>query len=136
MTTRALPTRPPSTTRRPSRPPTPPRAAAAATESIFGTPLTSSAYDPGSPSPGDQFVLVSLEQAQRDVDQAINQTVSRLFDGNGSTTPAELLRLFRYPAHSERGVARAAEIFQRTLELVAAKVKDAVTFDVYGSVRK
>jgi len=35
------------------------------------------------------------------------------------------LRLFRYPAESELGVARAAEIYQRTLELVEAKAKEA-----------
>ena len=96
-------------------------------------PSTSLSYDPvGSPSVGDEFVLVSLEEATAEVDKAVNQTIDRLFSQNANaTTPAELLRLFRYPAHSERGLARAAEIFQRTLELVAAKVRDA-GFDIQG----
>ena len=33
-------------------------------------------------------------------------------------TPAQLLNIFRYPSSSERELARAGEIYLRTLELV------------------
>ncbi len=57
------------------------------TQSIFGTPVgssSSSSYDPGRPSVGDEFVLVSLEEAQREVDRAINQTIANLFSTEAS----------------------------------------------------
>ena len=41
-----------------------------------------SAYQIGSPSPGDEFVLVALEEATFEVDKALNSTVRHLFEGN------------------------------------------------------
>ena len=49
--------------------------------SIREEPKTS-AYQIGSPSPGDEFVLVSLEEATFEVDKALNSTVTHLFDGS------------------------------------------------------
>ena len=40
------------------------------------------------------------------------------------TNPGDLVRIFRYPPEDQRGVARAAEIYERTLNLVAEKVKE------------
>ena len=83
--------------------------------------------DPGS-TIGDQFVLVALEEALVDVDKALNSTLDHLFSasnrgGNATSSSRELLRIFRYPPENQRGVARAAEVFERTLDLVAEKVK-------------
>ncbi len=73
---------------------------------------------------GDEFVLVALEEARTAVNRALDATVSTLFTGSGrNATPSELLRVFRYPPSSDREVARAAEIFERTLEIVAEKVR-------------
>ena len=55
-------------------------------------------YDPSVPSPGDDFVLVSLEEASMDVDKALNNTVAALLGQNANArnaTPAHLLRVFR-----------------------------------------
>ena len=82
-------------------------------------------------SRGDEFVLVSLEEASIDVDKALNSTLDSLFSGSKSfnnTSTRELLRIFRYPPENQRGLARSAEIFERTLDLVAQKVQQA-TFD-------
>ena len=49
--------------------------------SIREEPKTS-AYQIGSPSPGDEFVLVALEEATFEVDKALNSTVKHLFEGN------------------------------------------------------
>ena len=84
------------------------------------------AYRIGRPSAGDEFVVVALEEATLEVDKAIKSTVDNLFSGSRSitnSTPAELLRLFRYPPESQRGLARSAEIYERTLQLVAEKVR-------------
>ena len=42
------------------------------------------------------------------------------------TNPGDLVRIFRYPPEDQRGVARAAEIYERTLDLVAEKVKKSL----------
>ena len=85
-------------------------------------------YDIGIPSAGDEFVVVALEEATIEVDKAIKSTVDNLFSGSPksitNSTPAELLRLFRYPPENQRGLARSAEIYERTLELVAEKVRE------------
>ncbi len=93
-----------------------------------GSYETGSSYEPGRPSPGDDFVLVALEEATHEVDKALNATVERLFSGGQksitNSTPSELIRVFRYPPENQRQVARAAEVFERTLELVARRVQD------------
>ena len=79
------------------------------------------------PTFGDDYVLLALEQASIDVNKALNATVHALFEDPHSrknATPMELLRVFRYPPTSEREVARAGEIYERTLELVANHVKE------------
>ena len=88
------------------------------------------AYEVNNTGQGDEFVLVSLEEAFDDVDKALNSTIASLFSETGNLTSirstGELLRIFRYPPESQRGLARAAEIFERTLDLVAEKVKETM----------
>ena len=89
---------------------------------------TSVDEDPVGSSIGDQFVLVALEEALVDVDKALNSTLDALFSSSSSNafsnaSSRELIRIFRYPPENQRGVARAAEVFERTLDLVAEKVK-------------
>ena len=73
-----------------------------------------------------RFVVLSLQEARDTVDLALNRTVEGLFASHQHTnrTPAQLLRIFRYPSGSRRELARAGEIYQRTLELVEAKVRE------------
>ena len=86
-------------------------------------------YDIGNPTPGDGFVLVSLEEASTSIDRALNATLSQLFakpqksGEEGAPTvvteqPPEALTQLRFPPESEREVAKAAEIYERTLQLV------------------
>ena len=75
-------------------------------------------------------MVVSLEEARTTVDRALNRTVEVLFEAHRHTarTPPQLLNIFRYPSAGERELARAGEIYQRTLELVEAKVRESVIF--------
>ena len=45
-------------------------------------------------------------------------------------TPGELLNIFRYPSATERELARAGEIYIRTLELVEAKVREGGRYNL------
>lgn len=87
---------------------------------------TDLSYDVRGQYAGDQFVARAVAEAQRTVDRALNHTVNILFQNQRHTnrTPAELLNIFRFPSESERELARAGEIYLRTLELVQAKVQE------------
>ena len=59
----------------------------------------------GTPSLGDEFVLVALEEATLEVDKALNSTLENIFQGNRSinnANPGELIRIFRYPPETQR----------------------------------
>lgn len=69
--------------------------------------------------PGDQYVNIALTQATRDVDQAISRTVEQLFNNRSHTANIhELYAISRFPNAPAREVARAAEIYERTLDKV------------------
>ena len=76
--------------------------------------------------------MLSLQEARDTVDLALNRTVEGLFASHQHTnrTPAQLLRIFRYPSGSRRELARAGEIYQRTLELVEAKVREGGQYNL------
>ena len=83
-------------------------------------------YDTAEPTPGDGFVLVSLEEASNSIDRALNATISQLFSANkNSEQNLETITQLRFPPESERQVAKAAEIYERTLQLVHDRVRDA-----------
>lgn len=67
--------------------------------------------------PGDAYVNIALTQAMRDVDQAIERTVDQLFKNRSAVVNiGDLYRMTRFPNAPEREVARAAEIYERTLD--------------------
>ncbi|XP_053624986.1 peroxidasin [Plodia interpunctella] len=75
--------------------------------------------------PGDQYVNIALIQATRDVDQAISRSVEQLFN-NTDGKNIELRHLYaisNYPNSPAREVARAAEIYERTLHKVKTFVQ-------------
>ncbi|XP_059055424.1 peroxidasin [Achroia grisella] len=73
--------------------------------------------------PGDQYVNIALTQATRDVDQAISRTVEQLFNNKSANVGIhELYVISRFPKKQAREIAKAAEIYERTLD----KVKDLV----------
>lgn len=68
-------------------------------------------------APGDKFIRIAFSEASNEVDSAINQTVASLFHPN-DTTPknhGDLFRIVRFPTGPAREVARASEIYERTL---------------------
>nr|XP_049708336.1 peroxidasin [Helicoverpa armigera] len=70
--------------------------------------------------PGDEYVNIALTEATRDVDLAIERTMDELFNGNktAKTDIHQLYRITSFPNAPAREVARAAEIYERTLDKV------------------
>uniref|UniRef100_T1PGN3 Cell adhesion molecule-related/down-regulated by oncogenes n=1 Tax=Musca domestica TaxID=7370 RepID=T1PGN3_MUSDO len=75
-------------------------------------------------APGDRYVRIAFEEAAKEIDLAINNTIDTLFTNRNRTKPngeaappnyADLLRVFRFPTGEARQLARAAEIYERTL---------------------
>ncbi|KAM8709189.1 hypothetical protein ACLKA7_016061 [Drosophila subpalustris] len=69
-------------------------------------------------APGDRYVRVAFAEAAKEIDLAINNTLDMLFSNRSTGTPpnfGELLRVFRFPTGQARQLARAAEIYERTL---------------------
>lgn len=69
--------------------------------------------------PGDAYVNIALTQATRDIDQAISRTVDNLFNNKSTKVDLhDLYRITRFPNAPAREVARAAEIYERTLDKI------------------
>ncbi|EDW17736.2 peroxidasin [Drosophila mojavensis] len=69
-------------------------------------------------APGDRYVRIAFAEAAKEIDMAINNTLDMLFSNRSSRAPpnyGELLRVFRFPTGQARQLARAAEIYERTL---------------------
>ncbi|KAG8445591.1 hypothetical protein GDO86_010388 [Hymenochirus boettgeri] len=82
---------------------------------------------------GDPFVTSSIIEAIATVDRAINSTRSHLFDSR-PRSPGDLLSLFRYPRDPYTvEQARAAEIFERTLQLIQDHVQNGLMVDLNGT---
>lgn len=75
-------------------------------------------------SEGDVFVNETFQQAQEDVDRAIKGTIDRLFDSTRHRTPSDLLQIFKFPSTDALNIARAAEVFELTIELIHQKIQD------------
>ncbi|XP_012818358.1 peroxidasin isoform X1 [Xenopus tropicalis] len=82
---------------------------------------------------GDPFVATSIIEAIATVDRAINSTRTHLFDSR-PRSPGDLLALFRYPRDPYTvEQARAAEIFERTLQLIQDHVQSGLMVDLNGT---
>lgn len=68
--------------------------------------------------PGDEYVNIALTEATRDIDQAISRTIQELFHNNNTHDIYQLFRIARFPNAPARDLARAAEIYERTLDKV------------------
>lgn len=68
-------------------------------------------------APGDKFFRVAFAEASSEIDLAINQTVASLFTSNvtAQKNHGELFRIVRFPTGPARELARASEIYERTL---------------------
>ncbi|KAG5889229.1 hypothetical protein JTB14_006365 [Gonioctena quinquepunctata] len=72
---------------------------------------------------GDKFVKVAFAEATEEIDRAINRTVDNMFKNKQSHNPAEIFRIIRYPDAPVRELARAAEVYERTLTNVRKYVE-------------
>ncbi|EEB18896.1 Thyroid peroxidase precursor, putative [Pediculus humanus corporis] len=80
-------------------------------------------------SPGDKFVQKAFEEASRDIDHAVDNTLKTFVHRprNGPPLSAgELMRLVRFPNAAARQVARAAEVYERTLYLIRKHVESGM----------
>ncbi|KAG5677506.1 hypothetical protein PVAND_007262 [Polypedilum vanderplanki] len=66
-------------------------------------------------APGDKFVRIAFSEAENEVDAAINQTVASLFNDSSPKQYGDLFRIVRFPTGPARELARASEIYERTL---------------------
>ncbi|CAG9835601.1 unnamed protein product [Diabrotica balteata] len=71
--------------------------------------------DPTGVGIGDQYVKLAFAEATEEVDRAINRTLDNLIKNKDTRNPGELFRLIRYPDAPARELARASEIYERTL---------------------
>ena len=74
--------------------------------------------------PGDRFVEEAVITARSEVDKAADQTLQDLNNKNKPLTASDLLALFKFPSQGAQTIARSAEIFERTLELIIDKVHE------------
>ncbi|XP_060535889.1 peroxidasin isoform X2 [Cylas formicarius] len=73
--------------------------------------------DPDQEKPGgvgDKFIKIAFTEASKEIDQAINNTIDRFLHSKNPSA-AELFRIIRYPDAPARELARAAEVYERTL---------------------
>ncbi|KAL1518075.1 hypothetical protein ABEB36_001755 [Hypothenemus hampei] len=63
---------------------------------------------------GDKFIKIAFTEASREIDKAINNTLDN-FLHNKNPTSSELFRIIRYPDAPARELAKAAEVYERTL---------------------
>lgn len=71
---------------------------------------------PAGLSVGDKLVKIAFAEASHEVDGAINRTINKLFNHHdGPRSSAEIFRIIRYPNAPARELARAAEVYERTL---------------------
>ncbi|XP_048582220.1 peroxidasin [Nematostella vectensis] len=73
---------------------------------------------------GDKFVNRSIDQAISSVDRALKSSIRKLFRNTQPRSPSDLLALFRFPSPEAQQIARAAEVFERTIQLVHEHVAD------------
>lgn len=70
-----------------------------------------------------QFIKLAFAEASEEVDRAINKTIDNLFNNRSPKNPADLFRIVRYPDAPARELARAAEIYDRTLVNIRKNLK-------------
>lgn len=76
---------------------------------------------------GDKFVKIAFQEANSEIDKAINNTIDNLFHSKGPHSSSELFRLIRYPDAPARELAKAAEVYERTLYNIRKHVEKGMT---------
>ncbi|KAK5642959.1 hypothetical protein RI129_009126 [Pyrocoelia pectoralis] len=82
---------------------------------------------PAGLSVGDKLVKIAFAEATQEVDLAINRTIDKLFNHyGGPRTSAELFRIIRFPNAPARELARAAEVYERTLVNIRKHIQNGM----------
>lgn len=76
------------------------------------------------------MVRVAFSDAAREVDAAINQTLAYLFDPNVKRHHGDLFKIARYPRGDARELARASEIYERTLLKLRKTIDGGATLQI------
>ncbi|XP_054710141.1 peroxidasin-like [Uloborus diversus] len=98
--------------------------------SAFVSMILTVADEPLSRRPGDRYFISSFDEARHEIDKALNKTIYELFEDGHKKTPGELLQAFRFPTSEAREIGRAAEIYERTLELVWNHVQNGAQYNL------
>ncbi|XP_022903530.2 peroxidasin [Onthophagus taurus] len=78
---------------------------------------------------GDRYVKVAFLEAKSEVDGAINRTINNLFHSHKAHGSADLFRLIRYPNAPARELARAAEVYERTLVNIRKHIEQGMVMN-------
>ncbi|KAJ7333691.1 hypothetical protein OS493_015773 [Desmophyllum pertusum] len=73
---------------------------------------------------GIDTINKTVALAKENVDRALNASIKKLFASSRPRKPSDLHALFRFPSPAAQQIARAAEIFERTIQLVHEHVKE------------
>ena len=84
------------------------------------------------PEATDVLVIRAFKDATKEIDRAINNTLTDLLSGNRRTNP---FRLARFPDAIGRTVARPAEIFERTLVNIRRMVNSGLSANTSAEFR-
>lgn len=76
---------------------------------------------------GDKFVKTAFIEASHEIDKAVNHTIEEMFNPNSTKGYADLFRIIRYPLAPQRELARAAEVFERTLVKIRERVNSGLS---------
>lgn len=78
-------------------------------------------------APGEKFVRKAFADAASEIDTAINHTITALFSPtkprNNSRDYGEMFRIFRFPNQPARELARASEVYERTLHNLRKQIE-------------
>lgn len=99
------------------------------TDSASGYVVVKEDRSPSGVGIGDKFVRIAFVEATDEVDRAINKTIDNLFNKKGPHNAEELFRLIRFPDAPARELARAAEIYERTLTNIRKHVARGMTMN-------
>jgi len=83
--------------------------------------------------PGDVFVEEAVSTARSEVNRAVDATIHSFQDRDKPLTSSDLIALFKFPSQGAQTIARSAEIFERTLELISEKVHSAKKIEIENS---
>lgn len=76
---------------------------------------------------GDKLVKIAFAEATQEVDLAVNKTIDKLFNHyGGPRSSEELFRIIRFPNAPARELARAAEVYERTLVNIRNHVQNGM----------